>query len=140
MHFYVPVRGAGRRRRLSFQFCYVAFCLTFPLIMASPWRRARRRPPCRIALHADIDGGSAVSSANRPRPSLRRAPRGRRRRGASGARHFGPAYSQRLLSHHRLPRAGEGGGGGAAHGWEADEHAVHTCAPISSQLFIKGRS
>ena len=73
MHFYVPVRGAGRRQRLSFQFCYVAFCLTFPLIMASPWRRARRRPPCRIALHADIDGGSAVSSANRPWPSLRRA-------------------------------------------------------------------
>ena len=29
---------------------------------------------------------------------------------------------------------------GTARGWQADEHAVHTCAPISSQLFIKGRS
>ena len=64
-----------------------------------------------IALHADIDGGSAVSSANRPRPRASPPPHCRRRRGASGARHFGPAYSQRLLSHSRLARAAGGGSG-----------------------------
>ena len=107
----------------------------FSLIMASSHRR---RAPLRrhrgIALHADIDGGSAVSSAT-DRGSLSAALSTAARR--SGARHFGPAYSQRLLSHRRLARAG---GGSAARGWQADEHAVHTCAPISSQLFIKGRS
>ena len=55
-----------------------------------------------IALHADIDGGSAVSSAtDRGRFSAARSTARR-----SGARHFGPAYSQRLLSHSRLARAG----------------------------------
>ena len=104
----------------------------FSLIMASPHRRrAPRRRHRGKALHADIDGGSAVSSAtDRGRLSAARSTARR-----SGARHFGPAYSQRLLSYSRLARAG-----GAARGWEADEHAVHTCAPISSQLFIKGRS
>ena len=110
----------------------------FSLIMASPHPPHRRRVPLRrhrdIALHADIDGGSAVSSAT-DRGSLSAALSTAARR--SGARHFGPAYSQRLLSHRRLARAG---GGSAARGWQADEHAVHTCAPISSQLFIKGRS
>ena len=92
-----------------------------------------------IALHADIDGGSAVSSAtDRGRLSAAAQSTAARR---SGARHFGPAYSQRLLSHSRLARAAGGvAWRGAARGWEADEHAVHTCAPISSQLFIKGRS
>ena len=108
----------------------------FSLIMASSHRR---RAPLRrhrgIALHADIDGGSAVSSAT-DRGSLSAAALSTAAR-RSGARHFGPAYSQRLLSHRRLARAG---GGSAARGWQADEHAVHTCAPISSQLFIKGRS
>ena len=56
-----------------------------------------------IALHADIDGGSAVSSAT-DRGRLSAAARSTARR--SGARHFGPAYSQRLLSHSRLARAG----------------------------------
>lgn len=46
----------------------------FSLIMASPHRRrAPRRRHRGIALHADIDGGSAVSSATDRGPPLRRA-------------------------------------------------------------------
>ena len=79
----------------------------FSLIMASP---RRRRAPLRrrrdgIALHADIDSGSAVSSATNS-GRLSAAPLTAARR--SGARHFGPAYSQRLLSHSWLARAGGG--------------------------------
>ena len=68
-----------------------------PPCATAPPRRHRG-----IALHADIDGGSAVSSAtDRGRFSAARSTARR-----SGARHFGPAYSQRLLSHSRLARAG----------------------------------
>ena len=92
-----------------------------------------------IALHADIDGGSAVSSATDRTAAAASPPRGRRRGGLALDISVQPIRRD-CSATVDWPGLAAVARRGEARGWEADEHAVHTCAPISSQLFIKGRS